>query len=71
MERSDESVRELVRKVRCMHETYRKMQRKIINEPESEAKYEKLTYMKQTGSISFEVHEHIGFCEKETDGEED
>ena len=23
---------------------------------------EKLTYMKQTGSISFSVHEHRGFC---------
>lgn len=23
---------------------------------------EKLTYMKQTGSISFSVHEHIGVC---------
>ena len=45
MERNDESVRELVHKIRCMHETYRKMQRKIINEPESEAKYEKLELM--------------------------
>lgn len=23
---------------------------------------EKLTYMKQTGSISFSVHKHRGFC---------
>lgn len=45
MERNDESVHEFVRKVRCMHETYRKMQRKIVNEPESEAKYEKLELM--------------------------
>lgn len=28
---------------------------------------EKLTYMRQTGSISFEVHEHRGFCEKESE----
>lgn len=27
---------------------------------------EKLTYMKQSGSIAFEVHEHNGFC-KEND----
>lgn len=33
---------------------------------------EKLTYMKQTGSISFSVHEHRGFCKGkkvERDGE--
>lgn len=33
---------------------------------------EKLTYMKQTGSISFSVHEHIGVCKGkkvERDGE--
>ena len=26
---------------------------------------EKLTYMKQTGLVSFVVHEHEGFCEKD------
>ena len=26
---------------------------------------EKLTYMKQTGLVSFTVHEHEGICEKE------
>lgn len=29
---------------------------------------EKLTYMKVKGSISYTVHEHVGFCEK--DGED-
>ena len=28
---------------------------------------EKLTYMKQTWIISFVVHEHEGFCEKDED----
>lgn len=36
---------ELVRKVRNMHKTYVKMQRDIMNEPESDAKWEKLELM--------------------------
>ena len=26
---------------------------------------EKLAFMKQTGSVSFSIHEHTGFCEKD------
>ena len=29
---------------------------------------EKLSYMKQKGSVSFSVHEHNGFCEGDDNG---
>lgn len=32
---------------------------------------EKLTYMKQSGPISFDVHEHRGFCKKEVEEQHD
>ena len=31
---------------------------------------EKLTFMKYSGDISYSVHEHRGFCEKEKDNED-
>lgn len=30
---------------------------------------EALTYIRQTGSASYTVHEHIGFCEEDGSGE--
>lgn len=30
---------------------------------------EKLSYMKQTGSLSFTVHEHRGFCKEDSKNE--
>nr|DAH78428.1 MAG TPA: hypothetical protein [Caudoviricetes sp.] len=30
---------------------------------------EKLTYMNQTGSLSFAVHEHRGFCKEDSKNE--
>lgn len=32
---------------------------------------EKLAYMKQTGLISFVVHEHEGFCEKDEEEQDE
>lgn len=40
-----ERCHELVRKLRTTHETFKKMQRKIMNEPDSEAKWEKVVLM--------------------------
>ena len=46
---------ELAKKVRDAHETYKKYERKIINEPESESKYEKLELMKLVLNRSSEI----------------
>ena len=46
---------ELVKRVRNTHEYYNKMRRKIMNEPESEIKYEKLELMNLMMNRSAEI----------------
>lgn len=53
--RDEKMYAELVHKLRSQHETYKKWQRKIMNEPESEQKYAKIELMQKVIDRSREV----------------
>ncbi len=52
---NEDKYAELVRKLRSQHESFKKWQRKLMNEPESEAKYAQIDLMQKVIDRSREV----------------
>lgn len=59
-----ERYEELVRKLKTSHKTFEKMQRKIMNEPDSESKWVKLELMALVLNRSSEIVNWWDNCEK-------